>query len=119
MMMVLPENGYESPLPSPHGGDEYFGRHRHITPERRRVALTGDANTAPAPGDGGEAQAYIINGGSGGSEQVEEKKPRTVGFRDRVGCYTWTWFTMNMATGGIANVLHSSRIPHLPPPSSV
>jgi hypothetical protein len=119
MMMVLPENGYESPLPSPHGGDEYFGRRRHITPERRRVALTGDANTAPAPGDGGEAQAYIINGGSGGGEQVEEKKPRTVGFRDRVGCYTWTWFTMNMATGGIANVLHSSRIPHLPPPSSV
>jgi tellurite resistance protein TehA-like permease len=26
-----------------------------------------------------------------------------------LGCYTWTWFTMTMATGGIASVLHSSN----------
>ncbi|KAH8800199.1 voltage-dependent anion channel [Xylogone sp. PMI_703] len=32
---------------------------------------------------------------------------KKVGIRDRVMCYTWTWFTMNMATGGIANVLHA------------
>ncbi|KAH7310658.1 voltage-dependent anion channel-domain-containing protein [Stachybotrys elegans] len=30
-----------------------------------------------------------------------------VGLRDRIACYEWTFFTMTMATGGIANVLHS------------
>ncbi|ROW17340.1 hypothetical protein VPNG_01051 [Cytospora leucostoma] len=30
-----------------------------------------------------------------------------VGFKDRVACFQWTWFTSTMATGGIANVLAS------------
>ncbi|KAI8959564.1 voltage-dependent anion channel [Daldinia sp. FL1419] len=30
---------------------------------------------------------------------------KKIGLRDRICCYQWTWFTM--ATGGVANVLHS------------
>lgn len=33
-----------------------------------------------------------------------------VGFKDRVACFQWTWFTSTMATGGIANVLASSTL---------
>ncbi|EGO56579.1 hypothetical protein NEUTE1DRAFT_123081 [Neurospora tetrasperma FGSC 2508] len=33
---------------------------------------------------------------------------RKVSLRDRITCYQWTWFTMTMATGGVANVLHSN-----------
>ncbi|KAK5997127.1 Malic acid transport-like protein [Cladobotryum mycophilum] len=29
-----------------------------------------------------------------------------VSIKDRIACYQWTYFTMTMATGGIANVLH-------------
>ncbi|KAK3320840.1 voltage-dependent anion channel-domain-containing protein [Cercophora scortea] len=32
---------------------------------------------------------------------------RKVGIRDRIACYRWTWFTMTMATGGVANLLYS------------
>jgi len=39
---------------------------------------------------------------------AHKRKPGSViTLKDRVCCYQWTWFTMTMATGGIANVLHA------------
>ncbi|KAK7430593.1 hypothetical protein QQZ08_002885 [Neonectria magnoliae] len=32
-----------------------------------------------------------------------------IGIRDRIACYQWTYFTMTMSTGGIANILHSLK----------
>ncbi|KAK4455711.1 malic acid transport protein [Podospora aff. communis PSN243] len=32
---------------------------------------------------------------------------RNVSILDRIACFRWTWFTMTMATGGIANVISS------------
>ncbi|KFH41611.1 Malic acid transport protein-like protein [Hapsidospora chrysogenum ATCC 11550] len=32
---------------------------------------------------------------------------RKIGIKDRIACYRWTYFTMTMATGGVANVLFS------------
>ncbi|KAK6955979.1 hypothetical protein Daesc_003626 [Daldinia eschscholtzii] len=37
---------------------------------------------------------------------------KKVGIRDRICCHQWTWFTMTMATGGVANVLHSVWTPY-------
>ncbi|KAM0284750.1 hypothetical protein ACHAO9_009051 [Fusarium lateritium] len=43
-----------------------------------------------------------------------EKSPegRKVGLRDRIACHRWTYFTMTMSTGGIANILHSRGRPY-------
>ncbi|KAF5247999.1 hypothetical protein FAUST_405 [Fusarium austroamericanum] len=40
-----------------------------------------------------------------------EKTPqsRKIGLRDRIACYQWTYFTLTMSTGGIANIIHSCR----------
>ncbi|KAI0095614.1 voltage-dependent anion channel-domain-containing protein [Daldinia grandis] len=35
---------------------------------------------------------------------------KKIGIRDRICCHQWTWFTM--ATGGVANVLHSVWTPY-------
>ena len=58
--------------------------------------------------NGGEERNEELQNEEESAEESAVEEPRMVGFRDRIGCYTWTWFTMTMATGGIANVLHSS-----------
>jgi hypothetical protein len=52
-------------------------------------------------------------GGDGMMEDEDDQKKKHVspkgkiGFRGRIRHFTWTWFTMTMATGGIANVLYT------------
>lgn len=109
----LPENGYESPrLPD----DEIlFGQGIH-NGERRRVRRTGSKDN-PDEGKSPDSRAHL-NGGAGvlnagAITTRDEEKAQNIrtkaGLRDRIGCFTWTWFTMTMATGGIANVIHSSN----------
>ena len=105
---MLPENGYESPqIPDE---DILFGQ-GILGGERRRArrSKSSDKREVENP----DLTAYMNerdgNDNHMGDEEDGEKGRRRVGFRDRVGCYTWTWFTMTMATGGIANVLHSSK----------
>lgn len=85
--------------------------------ERRRTRYNAGDDTADAEESiaGTETSPHTSNGtdedtavndlelgkGTGGLGKV--------GFRDRIACYTWTWFTLNMATGGIANVLFGSK----------
>jgi hypothetical protein len=103
----IPENGYESPC-LPDNEDGYFRNGIRVAGERRRARFAGGTGEASVVVESPEIRAHV------GRDHVESKKEedretKKVGFRDRVGCYTWTWFTMTMATGGIANVLHSSK----------
>lgn len=112
MRGVLPENGYESPR-SP-DDDKLFGQGIH-NGERRRNGRTKSSDNPDEVGSP-ESKAYL-NGAAGTAEhkldeEARGKTKRKVGLRDRVGCFTWTWFTMTMATGGIANVIHSSNAIH-------
>ncbi|KAE8448927.1 hypothetical protein EG329_008723 [Mollisiaceae sp. DMI_Dod_QoI] len=77
------------------------------TEGKRRRNPFGDSSEDTAAGDTIEKQNTPELGND--EEQQSEDAPvdRRVGIRDRIGCFTWTWFTMTMATGGIANVLHS------------
>lgn len=108
MNKIIPENGYESPLPSPHGGSEFFPRPKLVRHERHRLAYMHQGAEPPVDGERRGSQTNTIDEGGETQQSEAGEKSTRVGFRDRIGCYTWTWFTMNMATGGIANVLHSS-----------
>ncbi|CAG8955649.1 hypothetical protein HYFRA_00009603 [Hymenoscyphus fraxineus] len=109
----LPENGYESPMVL--GSEENFFDQTNGTVND---AGLGDQRQRRPPYAGNnrlytrdeECQTQDRSDGTStvvSAQGDEEEGQRKFGFRDRIGCYTWTWFTMTMATGGIANVLHS------------
>lgn len=105
-----PENGYESPL-SIENQSGFFGNGTPRNEERRRTLYKGKDNeteegakSGPPPEENVKDNQQLSEGDGGDDGKLEK-----YGIRDRIGCYTWTWFTMTMATGGIANVLHSSK----------
>jgi hypothetical protein len=106
MKRILPENGYESPQ-SPEHGDIPFGNGIDKKWERRRSWFAGGNDETAGGAESADSPLDMDRG-----DRIQDRfgESRIIGFRDRVGCYTWTWFTMTMATGGIANVLHSSTI---------
>ena len=44
------------------------------------------------------------------AEQEEEAIPKILTWRQRLRHFTWSFFTLSMATGGIANVIYSSKL---------
>ena len=108
MRLILPENGYESPR-SP-DDDILFGQGIPCG-ERRRLGRTKSSDRRDDGQERFVSRVHLnekreFDRQKSDDEEVEQSK---VGFRVRIGCFTWTWFTMTMATGGIANVLHSSK----------
>jgi hypothetical protein len=98
--------------------------------EASRESGSGSAKSELQPNVSEEKEAAEKSGsGDAGDRGVEEderekRKERRAGaagrgtmklsFRERIRHFTWTWFTMTMATGGIANVLYTGTFPSSP-----
>ena len=108
MRIILPQNGYESPRGPDTPGIRH-GNSTHEHGERRRAGIggIGSSGEAQIELDDPQSEAYLHSRLRDHQEGGNEKS-RKVGFRRRVSYYSWTWFTMTMATGGIANVLDNS-----------
>lgn len=105
------EAGYESPGETEFNmsmGSSLVTDSKSPRPSRPTTARTVSTRFIPQipPGSGlpGTSQPNLSS-----IDMVVEKRPipHKVRFKDRVKLYQWTWFTMTMATGGIANLLHS------------
>ncbi|KAK3683819.1 voltage-dependent anion channel-domain-containing protein [Podospora appendiculata] len=86
--------GYESPEDDTPPSSSTQGGHAHSTPFSPGAAA---APCSSLDGILSKARARCLSPAG----------RLKVGIRDRIGCYRWTWFTMTMATGGVANLLYS------------
>lgn len=102
----MTENGYETPR-SLDNDSSIFDTGTNTEGERRRNGF----GSSDVTERGSQEQLGTQDDLEGQNQSDQQGEiaidPKKVGFRARVSCYTWTWFTMTMATGGIANVLHT------------
>lgn len=106
----LSENGYESPRSPTEQVPVLPGDGRvQDDGRRRRVGYTEESDITCVEGADRMEETSPSSGDRADPEDAGKTGLRKVGLRDRIGCFTWTWFTMTMATGGIANVLHGSN----------
>ncbi|RYP65017.1 hypothetical protein DL771_008514 [Monosporascus sp. 5C6A] len=93
------ENGYMTPR------EEHFEAGGGVVRPTNRGRARNHADSISANGffqaHDPESLARMI------SNARKDRYGKKIGIRDRICCYQWTWFTMTMATGGIANVIHS------------
>jgi hypothetical protein len=138
MRPVIPANGYESP-------NEFCSGRADLESDserRRNTYFWGSDITHTGSLDSSNTNGVLARSKSA-AEDKQVQPTRPVAIRDRIGCFTWTWFTMVCctsvisfmmstdifvdngtfhdvlvedvsltvlkATGGIANVLHSSE----------
>jgi hypothetical protein len=57
----------------------------------------------------GEIPDSITEIGHGVSPKVEGEASEELSWKQRIRHFTWAYFTLTMATGGIANVLYNSK----------
>lgn len=109
-----PENGYESPRNPADGQLHVCDIHEHNggEEERRRTGFEGNSNEIFVHGANTRAEPIPrVRSGADVETGLKAQSVRKIRLRDRIGSYTWTCFTMTMATGGIASILHGGKQP--------
>lgn len=115
-LIQLPENGYETPRTPKCDEGSYFPdpniKSEHKAADGECDGNTGGRTHIKTERQSPRHQGQLGNGDATGLQHNRDAEPnlKKFGIRDRIGCYTWTWFTMTMATGGVANVLHTSMM---------
>ncbi|ROT43559.1 hypothetical protein SODALDRAFT_42114 [Sodiomyces alkalinus F11] len=100
----FPDNAQSAPLASDRGANRpgFFSRRSCLTHPQSRAS--GGSPSRQADGESQTAaSSSLAHSFSGEGEAPSNAK---VSIRDRIACYQWTWFTMTMATGGVANVIY-------------
>ncbi|KIW85148.1 hypothetical protein Z517_00538 [Fonsecaea pedrosoi CBS 271.37] len=93
------QDGWRTPVVE--DPEHHANRSRHLNNVSLLQSTTGpreDSQTT-IPGD----EAREANKG----ERVPDEQPRVLSWSQRMKHVTWAWFTLTMATGGIANVLQT------------
>ena len=72
------------------------------TPERRISWLNGERKPPSRPGSAGRSHLSL--------SAVSEKLDFKIHWKQRLRHFTWNFFSMTMATGGIANVIRTGEI---------
>ena len=97
------QDGYRTPT------GEDFERHFH---KRQKQVMT----LAPSQGHTGGHLPSSRPGSAGRSHlslsALSEKVDETIHWKQRMRHFTWNFFSMTMATGGIANVIKSGKLLH-------
>ena len=103
--------------------DEPVRRNSTITEHDRRAEESMTGGSGLDRGRTGDLSGGREKGGREDGCVVEKEREgekggqKKMSWRERIRHFTWTWFTMTMATGGIANVLYSGTFYFPRPPS--
>ncbi len=89
MRPAIPENGYESPNEFPSSRTDL----KKDSERRRNTYLWGSDEARIGSTDSSHANG-VLGREKSAAEDKQVQFTRPVAIRDRIGCYTWTWFTM-------------------------
>lgn len=88
------------------GKEEKNGHSEQVDSEKKiEDEVTGKKNKRKKQKNRGSGEMGVMQG-----VERESDPRRKLSWRERVRHFTWTWFCMTMATGGIANVLYTGSL---------
>jgi hypothetical protein len=91
------------------GKEEKNGHSEQVDSEKKiEDEVTGKKNKRKRQKNRSSGEMGVMQG-----VERESDPRRKLSWRERVRHFTWTWFCMTMATGGIANVLYTGLLTNI------
>lgn len=105
-MIPSGEDGYRTPT-----GEDFDLANRQPYSKRQEDCLLGGAAAPipPPPVHGTPNGALAHHSATASTASLGERLFEALFWRERIRHFTWTFFTLTMATGGIANVIYTGK----------